>query len=178
MRTRADSLRAMRAALVLVLGALSVSVPACSTEPNTIALLGEPVGEPDAGKKPEPTTCSVDQDCSTSHPFCSQGDHRCVECLSATQCPQGYRCAGETHTCEPPCKSPSDCAGIDRQFCSATGVCVQCEADGDCDGMPLTPHCNLRNGLCVRCLVQSDCGLPICIDDCFACMNNACVWRT
>jgi len=178
MRFRADSLRrALRAALVLAGGALWATVPACSTEANTITLLAES----DGGSKtpePEPTSCSGDGDCSRSLPFCNMGEQKCVECLSATECPAGHRCAAETHTCEPPCSSPNDCAGIDRPVCSATGVCVQCDADPDCESMPLTPHCNIRNGLCVACLVQKDCGQAVCIDDCLACVNNACIRRT
>jgi len=177
MRSRADSpRRALCAALVLASGALWVAVPACSSESNTITLLAES----DGGKKPEPepTGCSGDADCTGSLPFCNLGEHKCVECLSPTQCPDEHRCVAETHTCEPPCMSRNDCAGIDRPVCSPTGVCVQCEADPDCESMPLTPHCNIRNGLCVGCLVQADCGQAVCIDDCLACVNNACVRRT
>jgi hypothetical protein len=168
--------RALRAAAVVALGAHATIFSACSTEANTITLLNDA----DGGKKPEPepTSCSGDGDCTGSLPSCSPAEHRCVECLSATQCPTGYRCAAETRTCEPPCKSRNECSGIDRPICSATGVCVQCESDGDCGTTPTTPHCNLRNGLCVQCLVQADCGRAVCFDDCYACMNNACVWRT
>jgi hypothetical protein len=184
MRSRADypsgyfaasSLRrALRAAMVIVPGALWVAVPACSTAPNTIRLLEEP----DGGPEPPKVSCTSDVECSGSQPFCYSAAHQCVECLSANHCPDEHPCVAETHTCEPPCRSPSDCAGIDRQVCSPTGVCVQCEADADCDSTPLTPHCNLRNGLCVRCLVQADCGQAVCIDDCYACRNNDCVWAT
>ena len=177
--SRAETLRGiLRAAAVVTLGAYCTVFSACSTDANTISLLN--VDEADAGEKPppKPTTCSSDDDCSGDLPSCSIEDHQCVECLSATQCRTGYRCAAETHTCEPPCKSNNDCSGIDREVCSATGVCVQCEVDADCESTPLTPHCNLRNGLCVQCLVQADCGRATCFDDCAACRNNACVWQT
>jgi hypothetical protein len=164
-------------ALVLLLGA--APVPACSSDPHTIALLGEPVVDGGNPSKREPTGCTSNADCAGSRPFCNQSDNKCVECLSATQCPTDRpRCAGETHTCEPPCTSPSDCVGIDRPICAATGVCVQCTADTDCQGTPGTPHCNIRNGLCVECNVNADCGRAICIDDCYACVTNACMWRT
>jgi hypothetical protein len=177
MRSRAEwSRRALRAALVVAPGGLWVAVPACSTDPNTITLLAQP----DGGKKPEPepTSCSGDADCTGGAPFCDVSEQKCVECLSAAQCPDDHPCVAETHTCEPPCTSNNDCAGIDRPVCSPTGVCVQCEADPDCESMPLTPHCNIRNGLCVACVVQLDCGQTFCIDDCLACVNNACVRRT
>lgn len=176
--------RMVRARTSLMRGllvALPVAIAlACASEPNDINLL--PLtrstggnGQDGGGQSAQSGPCTSDDDCTKNAPFCNMTDGRCVQCMTAADCPNGQVCGAETRFCEPRCQSPEDCVGIDRPVCSATGVCVECTSDTDCSGV--TPHCNPLNGLCVQCVQNTDCGPAFCFDDCRFCMNNACVWH-
>jgi Cys-rich repeat protein len=182
-RKTARARTAIVRALALGIVALpAVIASACASEPNIIDLLpltrstgGE--GQDGGGQPAQSGPCTSDDDCTKSAPFCNVTDGRCVQCMTAADCPNGEVCRAETHFCEPRCQSPEDCVGIDRPVCSATGVCVECTSDNDC-GAGATPHCNLLNGVCVQCIQNADCGSTFCFDDCHVCLNNLCVWRT
>jgi len=162
--------RALRALMTAVLGGCALC-PACASEPDTIRLLEEP----DSGSGQ--SRCTGDSDCTADYPRCEPNEHRCVECLSASECASGTSCSTTTHTCQTRCATMADCAGIDRRICSGDGSCVECASDYDCAGTA-TPRCDLRGGTCVECLIATDCNPRPCFDDCLTCVSNKCVWRT
>lgn len=162
--------RAGHAFLTAVLVALSTCY-ACAAEPDTIRLLEK--SQTDSG----PPGCDSDADCSANHPRCEPNERRCVDCLLASECAQGMACSSTTHTCESSCATSADCAGLDQKVCNADGACVQCARDEDCGGTA-TPRCNLQGGVCVECVLASDCNPRPCFDDCYTCSANKCVWKT
>jgi|SRR5947207_11491553 len=174
-RARTSVARALLLALPVAIAS------ACTSEPNTIDLLpltrsiGGDGQDGGAGRTAQSGPCTSDDECTKSAPFCNGTDGRCIQCMTAADCPESEVCWAETHFCEPRCQSKEDCVGIDRPVCSATGVCVECTSDTDCGG--LTPRCNPLNGVCVRCIQNTDCGPAICFDDCFSCVRNLCVWH-
>jgi hypothetical protein len=160
-----------RAFVSAVLASLSTCC-ACATESDTIRLLEMTDGG--SGSK----GCRTDAECSGDHPRCEPNEHRCVECLSAVECAQGMSCSSTMHTCQSHCTANADCAGLDQQVCNSEGACVQCASDYDCAGTNGTPRCNLLGGVCVECVLTSDCNPRPCFDDCLTCSSNKCIWKT
>ena len=144
---------------------------ACTAGPNTIRLLDK--HEADAGTP----SCHVDADCSGDRPRCDPDEGRCVECFLASECAQGMSCSSTMHTCESHCATSEDCAGLDEKVCNVDGACVECASDSDCAGNSQTPRCNLQAGICVQCVLTTDCNPRTCFDDCLTCSANKCVWR-
>ncbi|MCK9357562.1 MAG: hypothetical protein M0R22_10555, partial [Dehalococcoidia bacterium] len=118
----------------------------------------------------ECVACINASDCGPRLPCCSQpqcNDHHCavscqpdcVACINASSCPyvpcRLATCPPETYECAygPDCPAPPD--GCSTQVCQANHSCVYQTA---CGGS--TPVCSA--GLCVGCIVPSDCPPTAC----------------
>lgn len=82
--------------------------------------------------------CLGNSDCPSSKPFCESGDGECYECFR-----------------DKDCRTDSNCNAV----CNGNGL--TCTTGGlNCLATPDTPKCNLDQGRCVFCYVDSDCTDP------------------
>ncbi|MCC7074730.1 MAG: PPC domain-containing protein [Deltaproteobacteria bacterium] len=109
--------------------------------------------------------------------LCDLDSGRCVECLDASDCPDGFVCNGFTDRCTVEgagCASDDECAGL--RCDTIKGSCVQCLEDGDCG---LSALCDLLTGMCTveqSCVTDGDCSFGVCHPDkrtCVECFNPA-----
>lgn len=112
------------------------------------------------------------------YPFCSWDYNRCVECLYNGDCPSDRKyCTWDKRCVE--CEVDAQCRG-DNEFCiddvCREKTCVDLAEEGFpdyCkDRHPTTPVCDYENGVCVECVVSSDC------DAGEGCSENVCVEET
>lgn len=123
--------------------------------------------------------CAHDADCPTASPVCLEG--RCVGCRPRTasangkttsDCANGTACSVEDYECHPAC-SGDDACGVGRTCDKATGECVLCSQDTDCQ----SGVCSKSLRRCVDCVDDSTCprNLPRCrvgVAKCVACLSN------
>jgi len=86
------------------------------------------------------------------------------DCVQDSDCDDGLWCTG-TETCNETfgaCTLGIAACGTDQVCDEDNDTCVECLADGDCDGD--TPVCDMAQNLCVGCLADSDCDgdAPVC----------------
>jgi len=120
----------------------------------------------------------------TARVRCDTAAHRCIECGTDQDCGQGRGCRhnhcvtlcdeeGANSACPsaaPYCEDddsgfcvqcgddlPQGCSGtgVAGPICGRLGLCVACEADGDCHAP--TAHCETFAGRCVECVTTKDC---------------------
>lgn len=120
--------------------------------------------------------CSRNEDCPAAAPECLVG--RCTGCRprsaenAASDCKPGTACSVEDYECHPSCSGKDSCAA--SLTCDeATGECVGCIADTDCQ----SGVCSKSLRRCVDCVDDSTCPqqLPRCrvgVAKCVACVSN------
>ncbi len=129
--------------------------------------------------------CTDNNDCNGR--FCNLTTHKCVDCLKDGDCPLKTIC-DSLNRCVEGCRSSRDCTPLlcdtskgengkcveclknedcqDINKVCNDGVCVfRCDGDEDCTGQ----KCDKTSGICVDCLIKSDCKLG------FICINKVCV---
>jgi hypothetical protein len=80
--------------------------------------------------------CVADKDCPTAtKSFCSTASNVCMSCGAAGAAAAGMNCANRDNT---------------KPVCGATGACVECGVDADCNKQPTRPFCSAA-GACVPC---------------------------
>jgi hypothetical protein len=111
--------------------------------------------------------CLGDGQCPSTAHRCDPSSNRCVECLTATDCPvsslpgeetKPSSCTATGHHCLLGCddSSPTVTCPTTRNFtCAGSGVdlCVECRSNGDCSGSSNGSICS--ENLCVRCTATS-----------------------
>jgi len=111
-----------------------------------------------------PTDCMSNFDCTTSAPYCvpirnsNVNANHCVECVQGADCGAGEGCNFLTSACAPVCFTWEQCPAH-LPFCeSDLGVCVECVVDSQC-GSDVCLY-----GQCVECRSAFDCPLdaPVC----------------
>ncbi len=104
--------------------------------------------------------CLSDSDCASS-PLGTHCDTRaaslvlfgtCVECVASSQCGGGMSCDPANDSCVPT-SSDASCAANSQVYDSASGACVDCLTNADCNGQ----LCDPVSRSCVDCLQPSDC---------------------
>jgi hypothetical protein len=117
--------------------------------------------------------CCEDTDCPLSVPICR--GHRCVSCLTNTDCEPGNQC--EIAFCDDDffCDriSVPDGQVMDGRCCGGDFLPdAECCLDADCAGTPETPYCgapfSAGSLVCVECRDQAHCddGNPCTVDIC------------
>ena len=114
------------------------------------------------------TTCTASQICDAASgtckiATCAVGQHQCL--VNVSQICNAARTGWDSVTA---------CAGT-TPVCSLTSGICGCSASTDCIGTPATPICDTVGGICVRCVVSSDCSgtTPVCaIGACIGCSKN------
>ncbi|MCX7957458.1 MAG: SUMF1/EgtB/PvdO family nonheme iron enzyme [Deltaproteobacteria bacterium] len=125
--------------------------------------------------------CTENKDCSGK--ICNLATHKCVDCLKDGDCPLKTIC-DSANKCVDGCRSSRDCTPLlcdtgkgengkcvecltnenctDINKVCSDGLCVfRCDGDEDCNGK----KCDKTSGICVDCLLKSDCKLGfICVD--------------
>jgi len=109
-----------------------------------------------------PTDCITHADCTPSLPYCmpdrnSSANH-CVACVQGADCGVGEGCNFLTNACAPVCFTWEQCP-MHLPFCDGElGVCVECVVDSQCG----SDVCEF--GECVECRSAFDCPLdaPVC----------------
>jgi hypothetical protein len=97
--------------------------------------------------------CTTNAGCGGGTPNCNTAINTCVECTADGQCatnPDGADCL-VTNLCG--CDMQSDCAASEPCVGSVCG----CVVNGDCSGFPTAPNCNAATGLCVECTADGQC---------------------
>jgi hypothetical protein len=107
--------------------------------------------------------CTADRDCAgTAMPRCDTATNACVACVANSDCttaaagPFCRRAGVAAGTCGPGCTSNATCTDAGAMVCDMTnGACVQCMLNSDCSGT--TPVCDQANAginahRCVACL--------------------------
>lgn len=129
--------------------------------------------------------CTSDKECNGQ--YCNLTTHKCVDCLQDGNCPIKTIC-DSTNKCVEGCRSSRDCTpllcdtnkgdngkcveclknedcGDQNKVCN-DGICeFRCSKDEDCYGQ----RCDTNSGICVECLLKSDCNLG------FICIGEKCV---
>lgn len=138
--------------------------------------------------------CSSDSDCmmiDAALPVCDTGS--CVECVYDAHCDEGQTCDPVTNTCDPGCMADADCEDPAAPVCGATGACVECGTDDDCESgacnvstgscgtgcaidedcaaVPGLPACDAVDGVCVECLTEDHCDSGVCDTAAEACVE-------
>ncbi|MBI5534379.1 MAG: hypothetical protein HY898_16770 [Deltaproteobacteria bacterium] len=114
-----------------------------------------------------PTGCKNNTECTDPlKPLCEVSTGKCGTCLPLDdKCPAATFCAPATLTCEPGCKSQSDCvpqvdAGTaDGGTPGEGGVQDADTTDGSIQTDGGTVQCDLQTHQCIGCLLDSDCVL-------------------
>jgi hypothetical protein len=100
--------------------------------------------------------CSVDMDCSASHPVCVLGV--CVDCDATHACPDSEPvCDVSANRCEG-CTSNADCEARTEAPVCEQGGCVQCATAAECGAA--TPVCDANT--CRACRLDSECDSGAC----------------
>ncbi|MBI4510531.1 MAG: hypothetical protein HY698_12935 [Deltaproteobacteria bacterium] len=125
---------------------------------------------PDAGPADASWACVMG--CSAPTPICLRG--ACVECLSASDCPQAQKptCEAATHSCRG-CREEAECEGrAGAPHCMLEGgLCVGCRDAGDCDA--LAPACDETTRKCRGCRLDSECASSACDRETGRCVPDA-----
>jgi hypothetical protein len=132
--------------------------------------------------------CTTDAHCATSQGRrCDAALHRCVQCGIDGDCNPDQRCESSTRRCVTKCESLTGCnstapfCDLDRGFCircktkveciipgdarlcdDANGMCVECVVDSDCP--KAKPRCDRTTGTCAECVTSAECtsDKPLC----------------
>ncbi len=122
--------------------------------------------------------CDSDADCAGNHrgAHCELANQMCV-CRGDSECrPPLPLCVGtDVKTCRPACLSDKDCGNFPK--CDlATGRCLACQVEADCQNNLLNRHCEVSTGRCLACTKDSHCpaGFPYCSSgNCVECKQSA-----
>lgn len=97
--------------------------------------------------------CRDDDHCGGTTAYCDTPTNSCVACLDDTHCTarNNSRCVSNGHTCAP-CTRDAQCEE-DAPFCRE-GLCVECRENGDCGEGGL---CDVASGQCGECNSDADC---------------------
>lgn len=134
--------------------------------------------------------CGADADCkNNSHGTRCSDANRCVQCLTAKDCPNeaSYVCVGsecklkctvdqdrdgDSEACEQlrarcnrsgfcaECNDNNDCRQAGRPYCLNCGYCAACASDAHCSSP--TPVCDLVQHICVECSNGTNCPSGVC----------------
>jgi hypothetical protein len=102
--------------------------------------------------------CKSDSDCTTvGLSRCEPTRHRCVACLQASDCAQGFTCDPLANRCLQKCDENVACP-IDAHGCDESrSVCYECDEDHECFGSMLGNLCASDGSGCVECRKEADC---------------------
>lgn len=176
-----SSLASLGAALAWAAPFCAGSLLACSTADSATLSLNPDVLTSDEAAAPgqdlpsaatdtpvfAPASC--DAGCPEELPFCL--NEWCAECDQDAQCDDGELCQLSSGRCREPCREPPDCS-LD-EFCGASGFCVECEADADCQ-LTDDPFCSPW-GSCVECRADADCATEdeeLCLPGVYECDDS------
>jgi hypothetical protein len=137
--------------------------------------------------------CVSDGDCAAyGSSRCEPSRHRCVSCLSSSDCALGFACDALANHCLPICHEDEDCPAGAHGCDERRAVCYQCDEDRECanaqaghlcatDGSGCVEcrketdcpnrHCDQLTGRCVDCRDGRDCASLLCDSTTFACID-------
>jgi len=99
-------------------------------------------------------TCSSDDDCAGSAPFCVDG--RCEACRTSGECRGGAPICSTDHTCVSCAVVDGGCP-LSAPACETdSGRCVECASNDDCP-LATKPICDAASNTCVACTSDTQC---------------------
>jgi len=102
--------------------------------------------------------CAAESDCTElGLGRCDPDRHRCVACLTAADCANGFGCDTLASRCLHACKTRSDCPADAHGCDEQRGVCYECDEDRECAKSALGPVCAIDGSGCVHCRSDADC---------------------
>lgn len=107
--------------------------------------------------------CASDADCAPlGLKRCDLTRYRCIECITTSDCSEGFRCDALGNKCLMACAQRSDCPATAHGCNASRGVCYECDEDRECARSESGPLCALDGSGCVACRDHDDCGDLLC----------------
>jgi hypothetical protein len=161
-------------------GASTDTCRACAASSECVGAALGPVCVGSGGHAGQCAQCAASTDCSGGTPVCfdTGPTNTCVQCSTNANCSGTTPiCDGTSHACGP-CAGDSDCTAP-TPACQTTGPltgeCNQCSASNASQCAGHDPTCDTARGLCVACNANGDCAAmaPICLAHaCVGCTSD------
>ncbi len=135
-----------------------------------------PTPNDDTCNEVEQGRCDADEFCQISTD--PEDKNECVDCLVDGDCPlNGATCSDNNKCVAASCTQGNDasCAAIDEDapVCGLNGLCAECNSNTQCTSTIDTPVCELDDGVCRACLINSECASGVCNVDREECVRPA-----